>query len=119
MYFFNIGNTLSIGNASTTCPSLPFVVTAASNELIMASSVASITAMNKGVTASFERSARIDTGCAGRLGMRTIRFQNAAQLKRLCRGFPNATETLYRDPYNFLVYSIGGRKFAYFKTSDP
>lgn len=23
------------------------------------------------------------------------------------------------EPYNFLVYSVGGRKFAYFKTSDP
>src|SRR5215475_12470197 len=44
---------------------------------------------------------------------------NVAQLKRFCRGFPSATETLYGDPWNFLVYSIGGRKFAYFKTSAP
>ena len=44
---------------------------------------------------------------------------NVAQLKRFCRGFPNAIETLYGEPYNFLVYSVGGRKFAYFKTSDP
>ena len=44
---------------------------------------------------------------------------NVAELKRFCRGFPNATETLYGDPYNFLVYSVGGRKFAYFKTSEP
>jgi predicted DNA-binding protein (MmcQ/YjbR family) len=28
-------------------------------------------------------------------------------------------ETLYGEPYNFLVYSVGGKKFAYFKTSDP
>lgn len=28
-------------------------------------------------------------------------------------------ETCYGEPYNFLVYSIGGRKFAYFKTSEP
>lgn len=28
-------------------------------------------------------------------------------------------ETLYGEPYNFLVYAVGGRKFAYFKTSDP
>jgi len=44
---------------------------------------------------------------------------NVAQLKRFCRGFPNANETHYGEPYNFLVYSVGGKKFAYFKTSDP
>ena len=44
---------------------------------------------------------------------------NVAQLKRFCRAFPGATETLYGPPYNFLVYSVGNRKFAYFKTSIP
>lgn len=44
---------------------------------------------------------------------------NVAQLKTLCRGFSGATETLYGPPYNFLVYAVGGRKFAYFKTSLP
>ena len=44
---------------------------------------------------------------------------NVSQLKRFCREFPHATETLYGEPYNFLVYSVGGRKFAYFKTSPP
>jgi predicted DNA-binding protein (MmcQ/YjbR family) len=44
---------------------------------------------------------------------------NVAQLQRLCRAFPDSTETLYGEPYNFLVYSIGGKKFAYFKTSEP
>ena len=44
---------------------------------------------------------------------------NVPQLKSLCRKFPGATETLYGEPYNFLVYSVGGRKFAYFKTSEP
>lgn len=44
---------------------------------------------------------------------------NVAQLKAFCRGFPHATETLYGEPYNFLVYSVGGKKFAYFKTSHP
>jgi len=44
---------------------------------------------------------------------------NVSQLKRLCRGFPGATETLYGEPWNFQVYTVGGRKFAYFKTSDP
>ena len=44
---------------------------------------------------------------------------NVSQLKRYCRTFPSATETLYGEPWNFLVYEIGGRKFAYFKTSEP
>lgn len=44
---------------------------------------------------------------------------NVSQLKQFCRGFPRATETLYGEPYNFLVYSVGGKKFAYFKTSHP
>jgi predicted DNA-binding protein (MmcQ/YjbR family) len=44
---------------------------------------------------------------------------NVPQLKRFCRGFPGATEILYGEPYNFLVYSVGGKKFAYFKTSHP
>jgi predicted DNA-binding protein (MmcQ/YjbR family) len=41
------------------------------------------------------------------------------QLKTFCRRFPGATETLYDEPWNFLVYSVGGKKFAYFKTSQP
>ena len=44
---------------------------------------------------------------------------NVGQLKRYCRGLPSATETLHGEPSNFLVYEIGGRKFAYFKTSEP
>ena len=44
---------------------------------------------------------------------------NVSQLKRFCRAFPRATETLYGEPYNFLVYAVGAKKFAYFKTSEP
>ena len=44
---------------------------------------------------------------------------NVSRLKRYCREFSGSTETLYGEPYNFLVYAIGGRKFAYFKTSAP
>jgi predicted DNA-binding protein (MmcQ/YjbR family) len=44
---------------------------------------------------------------------------NTPALKAFCRRFPGAAETLYGEPYNFLVYAIGGRKFAYFKTSHP
>jgi predicted DNA-binding protein (MmcQ/YjbR family) len=46
-------------------------------------------------------------------------FMNVSQLKGFCRALPAATETLYGPPYNFLVYAIGGKKFAYFKTSHP
>jgi predicted DNA-binding protein (MmcQ/YjbR family) len=44
---------------------------------------------------------------------------NVAQLKQFCRGFTSATETLWGEPSNFLVYAVGGKKFAYFKTSNP
>jgi predicted DNA-binding protein (MmcQ/YjbR family) len=44
---------------------------------------------------------------------------NVTQLKAFCRGFPGATETRHGEPWNFLVYAVGGRKFAYFKTSEP
>ena len=44
---------------------------------------------------------------------------NVSQLKAFCRGFPGTAETLYDEPYNFLVYAVGGKKFAYFKTSHP
>jgi predicted DNA-binding protein (MmcQ/YjbR family) len=44
---------------------------------------------------------------------------NVIQLKKFCRAFPDASERLYEEPYNFLVYAIRGRKFAYFKTSEP
>jgi predicted DNA-binding protein (MmcQ/YjbR family) len=44
---------------------------------------------------------------------------NVKQLKEFCIGFCGADETLYGDPSNILVYSVGGRTFAYFKTSNP
>ncbi len=42
---------------------------------------------------------------------------NVSQLKAFCRRFPGASETLYAEPWNFLVYAVGGRKFAYFKST--
>ena len=42
-----------------------------------------------------------------------------AALKRYCRALPHATENDYGPPDNWLVYAVGGRKFAYFKTSAP
>jgi predicted DNA-binding protein (MmcQ/YjbR family) len=44
---------------------------------------------------------------------------NVTQLQRFCRSLAHATETPYGEPYNFLVYAVRGRKFAYFKTSEP
>ena len=44
---------------------------------------------------------------------------NVTQLKRHCRKFAGAVEKLYGHPSNILVYSVGGKTFAYFKTSEP
>ena len=44
---------------------------------------------------------------------------NVRELKAFCDRFPGAAHTLYGEPYNFLVYHVGGKKFAYFKTSVP
>jgi len=44
---------------------------------------------------------------------------NVRQLKEFCRKLSGTQETLYGEPSNVLVYSVGGKKFAYFKTSDP
>lgn len=40
-------------------------------------------------------------------------------LKQLCGGLAGASERLYGPPSNILVYSVGEKKFAYFKTSEP
>src|SRR5690242_8443904 len=44
---------------------------------------------------------------------------SVSPLKQSCRAFPHAVETFYGEPYNFLVYAVGGKTFAYFKTSEP
>jgi len=44
---------------------------------------------------------------------------NVAGLKHFCAGQPGATHRLYKETYNILVFQVGGRTFAYFKTSDP
>jgi predicted DNA-binding protein (MmcQ/YjbR family) len=41
------------------------------------------------------------------------------RLKDLCSRFPGASCQLHGHPDNVLVYSVGGKTFAYFKTSDP
>jgi predicted DNA-binding protein (MmcQ/YjbR family) len=44
---------------------------------------------------------------------------NVRQLKQLCSTLPGVTDMLYGEPSNILVYEVGGKKFAYFKTSEP
>ena len=44
---------------------------------------------------------------------------DTAGLKRFCASFPAADETLHGEPSNILVYVVGGKTFAYFKTSEP
>lgn len=44
---------------------------------------------------------------------------DTTQLKRLCARFPAATKTLHGEPSNILVFAVGGKTFAYFKTSEP
>jgi predicted DNA-binding protein (MmcQ/YjbR family) len=44
---------------------------------------------------------------------------DVAAVKEHCSGLPGASSKLFGPPSNVLVYYAGGRKFAYFKTSDP
>ena len=44
---------------------------------------------------------------------------DVAALKRHCRALPGSVETLHGEPSNILVYEVGGKRFAYFKTSEP
>ncbi len=40
-------------------------------------------------------------------------------VKRHCQQYPGATAALSGEPSNVLVYKVGDKTFAYFKTSDP
>ena len=44
---------------------------------------------------------------------------DTTQLRNICRRFAGASSRLHGDPSNVLVYSVGDKNFAYFKTSDP
>lgn len=44
---------------------------------------------------------------------------NVAQLKKFCAALPGAASRLLDEPMNVLVYSVDGKTFAYFKTSQP
>ncbi|MES2019175.1 MAG: MmcQ/YjbR family DNA-binding protein [Pseudomonadota bacterium] len=44
---------------------------------------------------------------------------DTARLKLMCAALPGAHVTLHGPPSNILVYAVGDKKFAYFKTSEP
>lgn len=44
---------------------------------------------------------------------------DVAAVKALCSSYANVSSKPYGPPSNVLVYYVGGRKFAYFKTSEP
>ena len=44
---------------------------------------------------------------------------DVAAVKEHCRSLPGASSKLHGPPSNILVYYAGGKKFAYFKTSEP
>ena len=41
------------------------------------------------------------------------------QLKAFCARLPGASAQLHDAPANILVYNVGGKRFAHFKTSQP
>ena len=41
------------------------------------------------------------------------------QVKRYCQSFPGTIRKESGHPSNALSFSVGGKKFAYFKTSEP
>lgn len=44
---------------------------------------------------------------------------NVTAVQRYCAARPGATSQLSGEPFNVLVYSVGDKRFAYFKTSEP
>lgn len=44
---------------------------------------------------------------------------NTQQLKSFCKQLPASVETLHGAPANILRYTVGGKGFAHFKTSEP
>jgi predicted DNA-binding protein (MmcQ/YjbR family) len=42
-----------------------------------------------------------------------------SQVKAYCASLPGADSLLHEAPVNVLSYKVGGKTFAYFKTSEP
>jgi predicted DNA-binding protein (MmcQ/YjbR family) len=57
--------------------------------------------------------------CEQSVSQRDGARMNVAAVKRYCAGKPGTTEQLSGEPWNVLVYSVGGKRYAYFKTSEP
>lgn len=41
------------------------------------------------------------------------------EVKKYCLSLPGSRNEVLGEPNNILVYKVGSKKFAYFKTSDP
>lgn len=48
-----------------------------------------------------------------------LHIMDIDDVKRFCLSLPGAREQLLGEPANMLVYAVGGKQFAYFKTSEP
>jgi predicted DNA-binding protein (MmcQ/YjbR family) len=70
-------------------------------------------AVNRAVTAHRSRSSASLRGGGYDVPM------NTEQLKNFCDRLPGAEATLHGAPANILVYAVGGKRFAHFKTSSP
>ena len=46
-------------------------------------------------------------------------MMDTVELKAFCGALPGATSRLLGHPSNILVYAVGDKNFAWFKTSDP
>jgi predicted DNA-binding protein (MmcQ/YjbR family) len=44
---------------------------------------------------------------------------DVAAVKAHCSRYPGASSKLFGPPGNVLAYSVGGKQFAHFKTSEP
>jgi len=44
---------------------------------------------------------------------------DVAAVKEHCSQYPGTSSKLFGPPSNVLVHYVGGKKFAYFKTSEP
>jgi predicted DNA-binding protein (MmcQ/YjbR family) len=51
--------------------------------------------------------------------MTTRKRMDVDAVKAHCAALPGATSKLFEPPMNVLSYKVGGKTFAYFKTSEP
>jgi len=62
----------------------------------------------------FSRSAR-----RGRAPALARSWVDTRTLKAHCARYPGASSRALGEPYNVLLYEVGGKQFAYFKLSEP